>query len=213
MHEEDFTKEDSSYVLSKQLSKAELAKQLKVCISEAMRVFVVPASMSYDKFIIIGSCYPKDNLLLEHKKQSYIPHKIEMLMSKKPNIKWLLRENDIHIDIECINEICIGIFNEMFNKPKNILKLLGNDYTNVVFVSHNRLDCYMLFKAIKWIYGSSNCKNIWKDKLMSTYKSNMIALNDVIHKYVHNKNELNKSRQLKEYANEVKCYLKEKLGV
>lgn len=124
-----------------------------------------------------------------------------------------MKEHDIEIDIECINEIFINIFNSMFNDEKFIVKMLGKRYENVIALSHNKLDCYMLFKIVKWAYGSSNCINIWKEQLIDKRRSNFVAVNDLINRYIHDKAKLNKSTEMRQYANEVKDFLAMKLNV
>ena len=60
---------------------------------------------------MIGSCYPKDNLLLEFKDDSFFPARLSKMLEDKPSIKWLMRESDIEIDISLFNELLIDIFN------------------------------------------------------------------------------------------------------
>lgn len=72
----------------------------------------------------------------------------------------------------------------------------------------------MMFKAIKWIYGSSNCVNLWKEQMVDVNRhKNFVALNDLIHRYVKNKNALNRDYELKMCVLEVKEYLAKKIGV
>ena len=104
----------------------------------------------------------------------------------------------------------IDIFNKMFNKHEP--KRSSMPTCKTVFVSHSRLDCYMLFKTLKWAYGSSNCCNIWKEKLASR-KPCLVAVNDLISKYIHNKSMMNKSAKFKHYAHEVKDFIDDKLGL
>ena len=100
----------------------------------------------------------------------------------------------------------------MFNDRRSIVRFLGDGFTNVIFLSHSHLDCYALFKIVKHLYGNSNCINVWKEK-MSRQKQHLVAVNELIAKYVQKKNEMNKSIELKEYAREIRDYLREKIGV
>lgn len=150
-------------------------------------------------------------MLLKYKDMSSFPDKLDEMLSNKPNIKWVMRENDIEIDIDCINEVCIDIFNDMFTDDKCISKLFGKDYANVIVASHKNLDCYMMFKTIKWAYGSSNCKNLWKEQMTNNRQDNLIALNDEIAKNIRCKSKLNHDATFKQYAYEVKDYLDMKL--
>ena len=161
-------------------------------------------------FLVIGSCYPKDNLLLEFKDDNYFPRKLSNLIDSKPSLKWLLKEKDIEIDIDLFNEAFISIFNKYFNRQES--KKSSALAPKIVFVSHMYLDCYMLFKIIKWAYGSSNCCNVWKEKLTER-RQNLVALNELMSKYIHNKSRMNKSVKFKKYAHEVKDYLDKKIGI
>ena len=135
-----------------------------------------------------------------------------LLDKYKPQLKWLLKEDDISIDIDCINETLINIFNEMFVDPKKIESIIGKNYSNVIVVSHSHLDCYMMFKTIKWAYGRSNCINIWKEKIERPQEV-LLSLNDELAKYIKNKCLLNISGKFKKYAREVKDYLDLRLNV
>jgi len=66
--------------------------------------------------IVIGSCYPKDNLLLDFKDDKYFPRKLASLIENRPSLKWLLSETDIEIDIDLMNELFIDVFNGYFNR-------------------------------------------------------------------------------------------------
>lgn len=70
-----------------------------------------------------------------------------------------------------------------------------------------------MFKLIKFIYGKSNCWNIHKEKFYNI-KSPIIAINELIDKYIHNKNKITKSNEFKYIIEEVKQFIDEKiLGV
>lgn len=175
-----------------------------------MLEIIEPASVTYDKYIIIGSCWPIDNLLLVWKDRSYFPKKLEALVMEKPTVKYLLREKDICVDIEALNDIFNGTFSKMF-KEGYATKLLGKSFSNVICVSHSFLDCYALFKIIKWTYGNSSCINVWKEKMHSQMQ-HLVAVNELIAKYVQKKTSMNNSFELKKYAKEVKDYLRDKIG-
>lgn len=203
---------DGTYVFSLGWSEAKMLKLFKKCLRESMLEVIEPCTKTSDKYIVISSCWPKDNMLLKLKNGSYFPKKLDNLISKRPNIKYLLREQDICFDIESLNNIFITCFNKMFNDSKNALKLLNGDFTNVVFLSHSHLDCYALFKIVKHLYGNSNCINVWKEKMFSQ-KQHLIAVNELISKYISKKTYMNRSQEMKTYAKEVKDYLREKIGV
>ena len=206
-----FTKlDDGTYVFSSGWSKSKMSKLFEQCLKESMLEVVEPATKTHDKYIIIGSCWPIDNLLLTWKDRSYFPKKLEALIMEKPTVKYLLREKDICVDIDALNEIFLETFNKMF-KDGYVAKLLGKSFSNVICVSHSFLDCYAVFKTIKWAYGSSSCINVWKEK-MHTQMQHLVAVNELIAKYIQKKTLMNNSLSLKKYAREVKDYLREKIG-
>ena len=203
--------DDGSYVFCGGWDKAKLQRLLEQCLKDVMLELIEPSTKTFDKYVIIGSCYPIDNLLLVWKSQSYFPKKLEKFILEKPNIKYMLREHDICIDIEMLNSIFADVFSKLF-KSNYASKLLGKSFSNVIFVSHSFLDCYAMFKVIKWAYGNTSCVNLWKEKMMKQMQ-HLVALNELIAKYVQKKTCMNNSLKLKEYAREVKDYLDEKLGL
>ena len=70
----------------------------------------------------------------------------------------------------------------------------------------------MVFKAIKWIFGQSNCVNIWKNRL-NTPCEHIVAINDLISRYSNNKRMLNSNKTFKQYAYEIRDHLKTILGL
>lgn len=203
--------DDGTYVFSSGWSEAKMSKLFEKCLRESMLEVIEPCAKTSDKYIVISSCWPKDNLLLKLKNGAYFPKKLDTLISRRPEIKYLFKEKDICIDIESLNNVFIKCFNSMFNDRRSFVKLLGSDFTNVIFLSHSHLDCYALFKIIKHIYGNSNCVNMWKEKMLEQ-KQHLVAVNELISRYVQKKNVMNKSSELREYAREVKDYLREKIG-
>lgn len=205
-----FSKQDDKYVLGLSMSKAKLKDVLKRLIEHKIDD-VATELVGTNVLLVIGSCYPKDNMLLSLKDDHYFPKKLSVLIEKKRALKWVMAEPDIDIDIDLFNELCIDIFNDFFNRQesKRSSKAIK---PKVVFVTHTNLDCYMMFKTIKWVYGNSNCKNVWKEMFINQ-RENFIALNDLISKYVRNKNRINRSLEFKRYALEVKEYLNSKLNI
>jgi len=53
---------------------------------------------------------------------------------------------------------------------------------------------------------------MWKD-IFSSQQQNIVAINDLISKYVNNKSRMNKSASFKRCALEVKDYLDAALGI
>lgn len=95
-------------------------------------------------------------------------------------------------------------------KSDVVVRKLGSEYKNVIFIKHQNLDCYSLFKTIKFIYGKSNCWNIHKEKFIYD-KSPIVAINDLIDKYIHNKQQLNKNSEFSKIVSEITDFLTERL--
>lgn len=205
-----FVKEGDNYVFSGGFSQCKMKNILRQYVVDAIIQVMSTVVGNYDKLIIIGSCFPSNHLLLQFKHDSYFPTKLSNLIEIKPHLKWLMKEKDIAIDIDLLNQLLIDIFNEFFMSQKKCENTFHSN--DVVFIQHNSLDCYMMFKVIKWIYGNCNCTNVWKDYL-TNQQCHLVAINDLISKYVQNKHEMNKSQKFREYACEIKEYLENKLQV
>lgn len=205
-----FVRENDRYIFSAGMSKTKLKTILEQYVVDAINQINSEVVNKNDYLIVIGSCYPINHLLLQFKDDEYFPKKLQSILDNKPSLKWILREKNIEIDIDLINEILIDIFNSFFTSQNKCQKTFSAN--NVMFVQHSHLDCYMMFKVIKWIYGNCNCINIWKDHL-ANQQMHLVALNDLISKYIQNKNAMNKSKQFKSYAFEVKEYLNNKLQI
>lgn len=151
--------------------------------------------------ILIGGCYPESNILLKHRDSSdYFPAKLEKLIKTRPSVKWILAEQDIDVDLELFNEIFSEIFTEFASKKIS----LKPSFRNVVCISHKSLDCYMLFKIIKWIYGKSVCSNVYETSGLSRASLPVVAVNDLLSRYIHNKQAVNRSSEFRKCALEVK---------
>ena len=77
-----------------------------------------------------------------------------------------------------------------------------------MFIQHSRLDCYLMFKTLKWIFGKSNCVNLY-EQMFATRPVIIYSLNELIDMYVNNKRELNKSEKMKAYASDVKRFIQD----
>lgn len=159
-------------------------------------------------YLIIGACMPKDNLLLQYKDERF-PKKLEAVIEKNAQLKYILKEHDIKIDIGKFNHAAICLFEKLFKSRREVEWLFGKQYKNIIFVCHSQLDCYSMFKVIKHIYGCSNCWNIHREKLYDM-KSPLVAINDLIDRSIHSKLELNKSQEFKLIVKEVQQFLSEK---
>ena len=204
---DSFVKQGQSYVLGTAVGKRALTAFFKKQLAAVIKEIAKPYSVIQPNYwIVIGACMPKDNLLLSCSGSKNLPNKLVKAINAPFQLKWLLKEHDIKIDLMKFNEAGIQLFNTLFQSQKNVQRLLGKGWTNVFFVQHKNLDCYAMFKTIKALYGRSSCTNVWKDKLQGV-KLPLVAVNDLIDRYVTDKAELNQKHEFKVAVKEVKQYV------
>lgn len=158
--------------------------------------------------IVIGSCYPSKNIVLDYRKDEYFPAKLSKFLEKHPSIRWIMRESGIDIDIDLINEVLWEIFVDFLSSKAK----LGNEYKNVIFIVHDRLDCYTVFKILKWLYGKSSCVNLYERKKMNIMNLPLVSINEILSKYIHNKTKMNTSKELKVFSSELKQYVDSRIS-
>lgn len=212
-YNESFINQNNQYIFSGNITNAKLISYFKKIIKTELLNTIQPYNLfSPNYYLIIGGCFPKENILLQYKDLNYFPEKLNKLLQSDIQIKYILNEKDIKLDIIKFNEIFTIIFNELFSCQQNVLKYLGKKYSNVFFIQHSQLDCYLLFKTIKFILGSKNCINLYKEKFKDN-KQCIIAINDKIQQYIHNKSLLNSNLEYKSIILELKQYLSELLNL
>lgn len=201
-----FVIENNCYIFSANYSISKLKTIFKKYIKTEIKTYCKPNKDIFqnDYYLVIGGCLPKDNILLQYKDLQYFPEKLNKLILNEHQIKYILKEQDIKLNIIQINEIFIELFNEFFNNKLTI----GKQYNNIIFIQHKRLDCYLLFKTLKFLLGNKNCVNLY-EKYFKNNKQCIIAINDKIQQYIHNKNLLNSNNEYKIIVNEIKQYLDE----
>lgn len=210
-YNDSFTKINDYYVMSASIDKTSLKRYMSLAVKNFINELYELVHAQHGKLIIIGACYPSENILLSLNTSKF-PSKLQLALDSRSHIKYVLKEHDILIDIDMFNAVSIELFNEWFSNDAIHNKTFKGKSNDIVFVSHKNLDCYMVFKAIKWIYGQSNCVNIWKNKLNMPCE-HITAINDLVSRYSNNKRLLNSNKQFKLYANELKDYLNGKLGI
>lgn len=201
------------YIFSNDPGKARLKKIFKQYIIDELKTLIVPYSiLSPNYFLILGACTPKNNILLKNQSQSkYFPEKLTKLINSDFELKYILKEKDIKLDLIYFNSIFSDIFNDFFSaNEKKIIKLFGEKHNNIIFIQHKQLDCYSLFKIIKFIFGKNNCNNIFIQKYL-TLKSPIVAINDLIDKYIINKIQISKSAEFKTIIAEVQQFVNERI--
>jgi hypothetical protein len=203
LYNSSFININGSYVLAENITKSKLSTIFKALLKDELyKCITTMDNISPKYYFIIGACLPKDNILFKYRNNKNFPKKLEKIALAEYQIKYILKEHDIKLDMILFNQIAINIFDELFSNEKKLLRFLGTEYKNVIFIKHKNLDCYSLFKAIKWIYGKSNCKNLYIEKYKDQH-SPLVAINDLIDKYVHNKIIVNKSTEFKQYLTEL----------
>lgn len=209
-----FIKNESTYILANNINKSKIKQLFKNYIFDELKLYIKPYSIiEPNYYFIIGACLPKNNLLLKYKTK-YFPNKLSKLIDSEFQIQYFLKEHDIKLDLVKFNQIILDIFQDFFGNQQKIAKILkSNDYSNVFFIRHSKLDCYSMFKLLKYIFGKNNCVNIYKEKFQNIYSpSPIVSINDLIDKYINNKIAMNKSQEFKQIILELKMYI-EQLGV
>lgn len=211
LYNNDFQKINNKYILSKNINKSKLIKIFEILIFDELKKIIKPYNILQPQYyLILGSCIPAENFLLKLKDSNkYFPEKLTKIILNKFQFKYILKEKDIQLDIIKFNSVIEMLFNKFFCKNL-LIKKLGTTYKNVIFIKHQNLDCYSLFKIIKALYGKSNCWNIYKEKFKND-KSPLIAINDLIDKYIHNKQNLNKNKEFVKIIKEISEFLNEKM--
>jgi len=207
---DSFSKTDASrYVFSSDASRESLKKTFKEIILEVIEELDEPWKIESPSWLVLlGGCYPKNNIILKYRNtKDYFPTKLEKILETESTIKWILAEKDIDVDIRLFNEL----FNDIFLELSSRRFSLNHNLKNVICISHKNLDCYMIFKIMKWIYGRSACINVYEDAGISKTRLPLIAINDLLSKYIHNKQEMNRSKGFKKCALEIKQQLAELL--
>ena len=205
--------ENNQYVFIDDMSVFKFKKSLQQLLLQSLTKYAQPVkTIKNDIYLIIGSCFPVDNILYTTRDLSqYFPAKLCRYINQNPTIKYLLREHDILFDNNMLNSSAIDIFNSLFKK-QNAGKISNLDFSNVYFVSHSKLDCYAMFKIIKQIYGKTNCVNVCKQLSLHDKMQPYVAINELVDRYINNKLAIIKSDRLQNIKQEVKQYIDSCLG-
>ena len=136
LFEKDFIKQGDDFVLSSSLSRSRLKKIFVELLTEELKKNVKAWNVSEPHyFLIIGACYPKQNLLLKYSNGSYFPEKLKKLLSSELSLKYLVREKDVKIDLLKFNEIFVEIFVDFFKDQQKLIRHLGGKkFSNVFFI-------------------------------------------------------------------------------
>jgi hypothetical protein len=198
------------YILASDIRKSKLIEIFRRLVSDEIKKHVRIFDVTKPEyFFIIGGCNPKDNILLYHKSKTF-PEKLKRLVDSDKNLKYILRESDVSIDIEAFNAVFDSIFNELFVSKTKFTKLVGK-YDNIFMIRHSRLDCYSMFKVLKYVLGASNCINVYAETFKDK-RQYLLSVNDLITGH-SNKTEMNKSPTFKKIVTEIRKYVNECIGL
>ena len=205
---DDFIQENGIYVFNGSYSVFHLKKIFREYLCDELKKYVKPNSVvGADYSFIIGSCIPKDNILLDIQ-TGYFPEKLKKIINSNYNIKYFLKEKDIKIDLVFFNTMLEDMFLEFFKDQWKIPWRVGDEYTNLFFIQHARLDCLTMYKTIKHLYGRSNTENLHKT-MFKDAKTVVYSINEQIDKYIHDKSILNSMGEFHRIMKEVNQYVDE----
>ena len=203
-HCDEFTRDGGSYVFSSVVSRKRLGDELERDIVAEISRHVGGFSVSKPEYlIVIGSCFPRSNILLKHLPSGvYIPERLKRYMEEHPDVKYFHRERDLKFDDESMNCIFEETFNRLLENPPR---------RNVVFIRHRNLDCYLMFKALKRIYGSANVVNL-HDERKDDMRDSLVSINGWILKYARKRNMIN-GDDMRLTVDEIRQHLMERIGL
>jgi hypothetical protein len=147
LYNNSFIKEENHYILAERLSKSKLTHIFKILIKEQLLECTNEFNiLEPNYYFIIGSCFPKDNILFIHSDPTKVPKKLENIVTNDYQLKYLFKEKDIKLDMILFNQIFQDIFDDFFSNEQKLLKFLGKNRFNVVFIKHRHFDCYSMFR-------------------------------------------------------------------
>ena len=178
--------DDGTYIFSSRASESSLEKKFSLYFKEAVSGLVPEYTESgRDFLIVIGSCYPADNILLKNSTGGVFPARLRSAIASKPEIKFVLKEKDIKIDLGMFNSLSENVFNSLFRKSDPFGR--GNAF----LVKNRSLDSYSVFKILKWEYGAK-VRNLPKDRNLGDARC-VSEINDAVDKYSRGKTEILRS--------------------
>lgn len=196
------------YVFSAGMSEDSLTRYLRNAVkSEVLSLTRRFDRLSPEYTFIIGGCDPADNILFEYRSRCFPGRLTSAVLSGRCG-KYVIREKDVKIDSVMFNSSADAVFREMFSDRGRWIDFLGGGRLGVFAVTHSRLDCYAVFKALKYLYGGSNCVNVWKDE-MQREKPCVTAVNDLIDKYSAHMSKMNRSPAFRDAVEELRRYCDE----
>lgn len=177
-------------------------------VSEQLSQIVEKFELTAPKyFFIVGCCCPAENILRSFIPAGTCPEKLKLMLERFPEIKYVVRETDIEIDQCEFNRVFDDVFNDFFINPDKSLKLFCPNRRNVFFIRHRLLDCDIISKILRHVFGKANCVNISSPASRKT--KTVVALNELIEQLVVDKNILNMYEPFKTAVSEIRQYAME----
>ena len=188
---------------------AESHMKLRQYFNQIIPKIILSKTKPFDMFnqkyyFIIDDCSPKDNIYL--KNASHLPKKLAVLLAKDLDIKYVLAESDIKLDLVTLNSIFDSYFDQMFGGARKRLGGLLADRRNVFFVRNSSMDYTMVKKVGYSLFGRKYVDKIQLNE-HSQKKKQLININCVLSRYVEDKNSLKRSDEYKLIEGEVRQYL------
>lgn len=206
-HEHEFVKsQPGEYVWAGSFTRR--ARCLERNIRRLVESFASRCKKDGDMLVVLSSCFPKDNVLMSL--ESSLPAKLKSFVSENPDMKWLLREKGISIDMSLVNETADRVFKKLAEESLKEKEMSG--HASRVLVSHRHLDSYALESIVRWAYGSSACSKMLDESASCSLKA-LVPVNKLLSESLKHKDALNRSRQLKDAAAEVRDYIDSMLGI
>ena len=156
---------------------------------------------------VLGSCIPRENALLRCVRgNSYFPEVLRKILSSGKDIRYYPVERDIKIDLDLFNSVLEDVFIDLFDR-KRAKKFLGTRFRNVFFLRHPVLDCYMVFKVLRFSYGRNSVENVVKTEGMKV-DVGLRSLNERIDENVSGKIPFLKSESMAPVRDEVMDFVR-----
>ena len=202
-----WTEEDGRFVHIDNRTASSIREEIENLILEKLMSVVSPWDISNpSRYLVIGACRPSDNFLLDLQSGWMVKDNTMKLVKGKYPVRYIFREREITDDLVKVNGMLEDIFVKYFDKA-NLLKRIGQEYGNVMFIRHRRLDCYMMFKLIKYIFGAANCVNLFSKRGIRNNRV-ILSVNEMIDNDL-DKRSIKGSIQLSMITKEVRQYLNE----
>ena len=196
--------DDGAFVFSGKISFKMLEKTFEAYMRTELERYVPIFSASQPEFlIVIGSCTPGDNFVLEKIADGDSQRKLKKLIDIAPDIRYFLLESDISLDMRLFNSVFDKIFVDYMSGKRTLGK-------HVIFLRHGRLDCYFVHKLLRRRYRTM-LVDIRKE--MSPKDRCILSVNEKIDDMCNRKRELLGGDDVSRMSDEMYRFLDERLDM